>query len=622
MKETQESLSSELDAAVPDNPEVVELRSTLRRTQRDLARAKAKTEDYKEVLYQAARDAAISIGKATVPPKPKKDKRKGNAEVALVHTTDWQVGKQTSTYNSEVAEQRLAVELPQKIERLTELQREAHPVREAHYLVGGDMVEGITIFPGQAWAVDSTLFTQLFHAANILERQLLHGLSVFDVVHVWEEKGNHGRIGRKGENPDTDNVDLFMYRIVQERFRNEPRIVWHNLVAPHIWNHVKIGNYSALLFHGDEIKSFGGNCVTPDVRVLTRDLRWVPAGELQVGDDLLAFTEHGDPVRKYCDAKVTATGLHKREVWKLTFADGSYVRCTPEHAWIVSQTDRVSGGTNRQVWMTPPEIAQRLSSGGRKHNGAPVWMFQPVAPWGNGENDYETGLLAGAFDADGCISKGPAHARWPVAEFAQYVNPLWETVKLALESKGFAFKERMKPTNGGKQSHIGNINLASRDETLRFLGQVRPARLLDWWMNRIDVNELTFTRKSTSGLKEIVACEPDGVTTICALTTSSETYITEHGPAHNTPAFGILRKVTKWKSGVAPAFKDAYMGHYHTPMTLVLPDGGRIFGTGSPESDNSYATEFMAETGEPSQRIHFVNPERGSVTAEYTIWFD
>jgi len=258
------------------------------------------------------------------------------------------MGKVNATYNSEIATRRLTEEMTQKIERLTGLHRESIPVRNAHYMLGGDMTEGLTIFPGQAYEVDSTLYDQLFNAADALEKILLHGLTLFDEIDVWEEKGNHGRIGKKGEMPGVDNIDLIMYRVVRERLRHEDRIHWHPLEGMGVWNYVLIGNYQALLLHGDEIKSYGGN----------------------------------------------------------------------------------------------------------------------------------------------------------------------------------------------------------------------------------------------------------------------------------TPAFGILRKITKWRAGVAPSFKDAYIGHYHTPMTLVLPDGGRIFGTGSPESGNAYATEFMAETGQPSQRLHFVEPQRGRVTAEYVLYFE
>lgn len=72
---------------------------------------------------------------------------------------------------------------------------------------------------------------------------------------------------------------------------------------------------------------------------------------------------------------------------------------------------------------------------------------------------------------------------------------------------------------------------------------------------------------------------------------------------------------------VAP-FQDVYLGHFHTPMALTMPNGGRIFVTGSPESDNQYAAEFVAAKGKPSQRLHYVDPVKGRVTGEYVVWLD
>jgi hypothetical protein len=73
---------------------------------------------------------------------------------------------------------------------------------------------------------------------------------------------------------------------------------------------------------------------------------------------------------------------------------------------------------------------------------------------------------------------------------------------------------------------------------------------------------------------------------------------------------------------VVDPFHDVYIGHFHTPMSLTLANAGRAFVSGSPESDNEYAREFVAAVGKPSQRLHFVDPVRGRVTAEYTLWLE
>jgi len=263
-RQKQSDLARSLAA---ESPEVAELRDALRRSQQELAIQKRRAQHFVHAVYSAARDAAMAMGRAPVVPRPVRDRRQKSEEVALLHTTDWQVGKETKSYNSEVAHERIAVQMMDKVDQITEIERSDHPVREAHCLLGGDMVEGITIFPGQAYQVDSTLFVQLFNAARIVEEVIRRLLANFDVVHAYEEYGNHGRIGRKGELPSRDNLDLMAYRIargVLQKYIDDGRLVWHE--TEDFYNIVKAGNYRAMLAHGDEIKSFGGNLPSFGIR--------------------------------------------------------------------------------------------------------------------------------------------------------------------------------------------------------------------------------------------------------------------------------------------------------------------------------------------------------------------
>jgi hypothetical protein len=57
-------------------------------------------------------------------------------------------------------------------------------------------------------------------------------------------------------------------------------------------------------------------------------------------------------------------------------------------------------------------------------------------------------------------------------------------------------------------------------------------------------------------------------------------------------------------------------------MQLQLANGGSVYMTGSTESHNEFAQEFVAATGSPSQRINFINPRKGFVTYESNIWLD
>jgi hypothetical protein len=340
-------MTDDLRGAMERDAEIDELRDALRKAQRAASKKERNLAELVGAVYTAAHDAALAHGPAPKIAAPKLGRTSKRAEVALLHLTDWQIGKRTESFSMETCRQRIELAATKTVE-LTDLQRSHHPVTECHVMLGGDMVEGANIFAGQAFEIEpGGVFAQLMACAGLIESTVALLLEHFTTVHVWEEIGNHGRIGRKGDHPHGDNIDRMAYTMARQRCepRAPGRLVWHPYGGD-IGTHVAIGNYTAFLFHGDEINSFGGN----------------------------------------------------------------------------------------------------------------------------------------------------------------------------------------------------------------------------------------------------------------------------------TPAFGILRKLNAWASGVIAPFVDAYGGHFHTPMSLTMANAGRIFMTGSPESDNGYAKEFVAAVGKPSQRLNFVDPDKGRVSAEYVLW--
>lgn len=315
---------------------LIELKKALLHSQRAEAKAKFKTANLIDAVYEAAANSLLSTPRPKIIP-PVKDTRKGKPEVALVHLTDWQAGKKTVSYDIPTLSSRIE-EMIKKVLSLTEIQRAHHPVRECVVMLGGDMVEGVSIFPGQQYEIGAHLYEQMFEVVRIIEGAIRSLAQSFEKMTVVCEFGNHGRLGKKGDMPAGDNIDRMAYQIAANNCKDIKHVKWQ--MSDDWYQIFHIGKYKVLLVHGDEIGSFGN----------------------------------------------------------------------------------------------------------------------------------------------------------------------------------------------------------------------------------------------------------------------------------------ILRKVSAWSTGVVEPFNDCYMGHFHTPTALTMANGGRIFVTGSPESHNEYARTFIAAVGKPSQRIHFVDPDKGRVTAEYVCW--
>lgn len=227
-----------------------ELRRIIHRLEKQLASAKGRTEDLVAAALQGARDAYLSVPR-TVIPAPKERAGKGKPEAALWHLTDWQGGKRTSSYDTETMRERVRV-FWEKARTITEIQRAHHPVKLGVILFGGDMLEGLFNFPRQVFEIDSSLFAQWANVSQLVIETVNAALSIYSEVLVVAEWGNHGRIGAKRDAvPTHDNVDRMIYEHARQMMKGTARLKWDD--CPEDIQHVEVGNYRALLIHGDEI---------------------------------------------------------------------------------------------------------------------------------------------------------------------------------------------------------------------------------------------------------------------------------------------------------------------------------------------------------------------------------
>lgn len=235
--------------------EIADLRATLVRTQKQLRKAKARIDDLVEATIEASRDATLALGPLNPTPRPANLKRSKKAEVALFDTGDWQYSKVTPSYNSDIADRRVR-QFMEKAIHLTTVHRAGIPVTDCCLVFGGDMVEGLFNFPTQPFEIDATLFEQYVRVSRLMVEIVKLALANFDHVTVIAEWGNHGRIGSKRDAvPRSDNIDRMCFELARQLLANESRLTWQE--SPEDVQRLELGNYRALVMHGDEIGRTG-----------------------------------------------------------------------------------------------------------------------------------------------------------------------------------------------------------------------------------------------------------------------------------------------------------------------------------------------------------------------------
>lgn len=257
-------------AEVQGQEEVFELREALRKTRDQLRKAKIKSDAVAEAAFEGARAAFLAQPRPKITPYRSASKTgHKRSEVALWHMTDWQGSKETESYNSGVMHDR-ARAFVRKAVRITEIQRADHPVKECRILFGGDMIEGLFNFPTQPFEIDMTLFDQFVTVAKLITEVVRSAAQAYDEVHIVPEWGNHGRLGSKrAAVPRSDNADRMTYRLAEEMTSDIPNVTWQP--CPGDVQQVEIGNYRALLIHGDEI---GRNGFASPMTIVNHANRW------------------------------------------------------------------------------------------------------------------------------------------------------------------------------------------------------------------------------------------------------------------------------------------------------------------------------------------------------------
>ena len=246
----------EAEEFAKDHAELAEAQKQVARLERDLRKHRRLDARLVDIIREALVDQPVQI---TVPkPKPQK---KNAVEVAVAHCSDVQLGKVTENYDSQVAADQVQM-FAEKIIEITRTRQSAAKITELHLLLGGDMVEGETIFPKQVHLIDQSVLAQAVRTSpRVFAKAIATLLGTFEKIHIAAVPGNHGRPASKHSptHPET-NWDTVVYETLR-MFLHGPdespnaelrRRVTFNIASDCWHSYIRVFDWGLILMHGDQ----------------------------------------------------------------------------------------------------------------------------------------------------------------------------------------------------------------------------------------------------------------------------------------------------------------------------------------------------------------------------------
>lgn len=366
---------------------------------------------------------------------------------------------------------------------------------------------------------------------------------------------------------------------------------------------------------GNIVFGVGSYCVTPDTPILCDDFVWRKAGDLKVGQGIIAFDENPTygqgrkPSRRYVRGEVTVNNQEVKNCVEVQCGEQK-LKCSYDHPILVmgSLQSRDDFYTNKPDAETVKALNMPRGKGliwkkaGELVTGDLVAYFGE--PWDSYSDSRSTGWLEGMYDGEGSLYTGRSGrgiAAWKVS-ISQNKGKVYDRIRQELKERGFATYETER-----KCPHI--VLTGGFYEHARFLGTVRPQRLLD--KASASMGDLPALKQNyTYKLLTVTDVVDLGMQGISSITTSVGTFITGGFLTHNTyqcntrDTFGFAVKATYTEvdgHGVA-IFKDPKTDQKKKSarglLSVVEVDGGLklyddVSKSAEMEDDNMLRTIFQ-----------------------------
>lgn len=243
-------------------------------------------------------------------------------------------------------------------------------------------------------------------------------------------------------------------------------------------------------------------CCTPETKVLTASMEWVPVRSLLLGDKIMGFDEFAPSGRGssrcFRETEVTATSIITAPVFDVE-TSGPKVTCTGAHMWLAQNK------SYDYTWIRTDQLQP-----GDKIRYLGEWDY---------EDSADTGYVAGIFDGEGHFHNGHL-------AFSQKPGPVLDKAVDILQRHKFDLA--ITSISGGcQQVRIrGGI-----PEMARAIGIFRPVRLTSKFYEWLDGRAL-----AGSSFKPVVvqSVTPAGTADVVALATSTKTLMAAGMFSHNT----------------------------------------------------------------------------------------
>ena len=250
----------ELLALQEDKKEIID--QTVKNHERLVKRERAKT----DLIIDGIRSACFRAPTPKAPKMPTwwSKPKSADPEHVGVMLSDFHVGSSFSStdtggigeFNLDIFRERIEG-LKTRLMKIVSLQAKIHKLPHLHVMCLGDIVAGMN--ESGHWTpnyIDMDVWDQLVAGQRALQDLIATWSQMFEKVTFYGLCGNHGRVGRSGQQKEYTNWDRIAYVMVSEALRDYDNIEW---VIPRTWWHqAEILGHTFYMTHGDGIRMSQG----------------------------------------------------------------------------------------------------------------------------------------------------------------------------------------------------------------------------------------------------------------------------------------------------------------------------------------------------------------------------